>query len=165
MGARRPDVPLWQGRLYETVLRANVTPPASFPQPSPSSRPGSSLLCPRSGDDDRSGARPVHIAYMLLVGPRDSATSTARQRARLPPSFVLPLTCAPEDLSRRMAELGRERENVFVLPEPLSITWGGFSMVQAQLDMLNFLVHDERVRRRSGQWDVVINLSGQVANS
>ncbi|EKX44206.1 hypothetical protein GUITHDRAFT_140033 [Guillardia theta CCMP2712] len=125
------------------------------------------------------GARLVSIAFILLIGPRDSAASVdlpwtsggaegSWQVDRLVEYVVggddvLVVhvdSKADGSLRRRMEELEKERGNVFLLPRSLSVTWGGFSMVKAQLEMMKFVVRDERVRRR-GRWDVLINLSGQ----
>uniref|UniRef100_A0A7S4L784 protein xylosyltransferase n=1 Tax=Guillardia theta TaxID=55529 RepID=A0A7S4L784_GUITH len=137
------------GRIYERVARANSSPPPHFPSSSSASRPG---------------ARLVSIAFILLIGPRDSAASVDRLvEYVVGGDDVLVVhvdSKADGSLRRRMEELEKERGNVFLLPRSLSVTWGGFSMVKAQLEMMKFVVRDERVRRR-GRWDVLINLSGQ----
>lgn len=98
----------------------------------------------------------INIAYFILVH------RLPQQFKRLFKAIYEPENCYLIHIDKKASDELKEEIRLFLKPYPNAyimhsenVVWGGYSMVQAELDGMQYLLE------RNTQWDYFINLSGQ----
>ncbi|WP_261509959.1 beta-1,6-N-acetylglucosaminyltransferase [Chryseobacterium paludis] len=99
---------------------------------------------------------PVRIAYLVLVHRLPEQFKRLFKAIYEPSNFYLIHIDkkANQEIGEEVKDFLKEYPNVHILKSE-KVVWGGYSMVQAELDGMNYLLS------MSEKWDYFINLSGQ----
>lgn len=99
---------------------------------------------------------PIRIAYLVLVHRLPEQFKRLFKAIYEPSNFYLIHIDkkANQEIGEEVKDFLNEYPNVHILKSE-KVVWGGYSMVQAELDGMNYLLS------MSEQWDYFINLSGQ----
>ncbi|RZF57912.1 beta-1,6-N-acetylglucosaminyltransferase [Sphingobacterium corticibacterium] len=105
---------------------------------------------------DTATATPINIAYFILVH------RLPNQFKRLFKAIYEPDNCYLIHIDKKASDELKEEIRLFLQPfshvnimESENVVWGGYSMVQAELDGIKYLLEID------AEWDYFINLSGQ----
>lgn len=99
---------------------------------------------------------PIRIAYLVLVHRLPEQFKRLFKAIYEPSNFYLIHIDkkANQEIGEEVKDFLKEYPNVHILKSE-KVVWGGYSMVQAELDGMNYLLS------MSEEWDYFINLSGQ----
>jgi hypothetical protein len=99
---------------------------------------------------------PIRIAYLVLVHRLPEQFKRLFKAIYEPSNFYLIHIDkkANQEIGAEVKDFLKEYPNVHILKSE-KVVWGGYSMVQAELDGMNYLLN------MSVEWDYFINLSGQ----
>lgn len=99
---------------------------------------------------------PIRIAYLVLVHRLPEQFKRLFKAIYEPSNFYLIHIDkkANQEIGAEVKDFLKEYPNVQILKSE-KVVWGGYSMVQAELDGMNYLLN------MSVEWDYFINLSGQ----
>lgn len=99
---------------------------------------------------------PIRIAYLILVHRLPEQFKRLFKAIYEPSNFYLIHIDkkANQEIGEEVKDFLKEYPNVHILKSE-KVVWGGYSMVQAELDGMNYLL------TMSEKWDYFINLSGQ----
>lgn len=99
---------------------------------------------------------PIRIAYLVLVHRLPEQFMRLFKAIYEPSNFYLIHIDkkANQEIGEEVKDFLKEYPNVHILKSE-KVVWGGYSMVQAELDGMNYLLS------MSEKWDYFINLSGQ----
>lgn len=98
----------------------------------------------------------VHIAYFIMVHQRPEAFKTLLEKIHTRDQFYLVHIDrkANGEITEAIQDYVIRYPNVYLL-ESTNIVSGGFSMIQAELNAMEFLLNISK------KWDYLINLSGE----
>ncbi|WP_228379037.1 beta-1,6-N-acetylglucosaminyltransferase [Chryseobacterium piperi] len=103
-----------------------------------------------------SSAKPIRIAYLILVHRLPEQFKRLFKAIYEPTNFYLIHIDkkANQEIGKDVRDFLKKYPNIHILKSE-KVVWGGYSMVQAELDGMNYLLS------MNDEWDYFINLSGQ----
>lgn len=119
-------------------------------------QPHSTIPQTQSRNIEKHSVPRVRIAYFIMVHQRPEAFKTLLEKIYTRDQFYLVHIDrkADSETTEAIQDYVIRYPNVFIL-ESTNIVSGGFSMIQAELNAMEFLLN------ASKQWDYLINLSGE----